>query len=78
MWYENFEKIDSGPITQCLVLVTILKKTELVSTEEARSFKCFVLQNEMKAGLVIQSFYSHKSLRAFRKDMRGQLGLPRV
>ena len=78
VWHREFEKIEGGPITQCLVLITILKKRELVSPQEALSFKKFALNNEKKSGLVIQSFCSHKSLQNFRKDMRGQLGMPRV
>ena len=39
LWYDKFEKIEGGPMTQCLVLVYLLKKSELVSSEEARSFK---------------------------------------
>ena len=65
-WYRRFQELDSGPITQCLILIVILKKENLISQHEGNSFKSLVLANEQKARQAIQNFTLQRSIHGFR------------
>ena len=78
LWFEKFNNIQGGPVSKCLVLIAIMKKQLLISPQEGITFKIFVMKNESKAQLAVDSFCKKKSLYSFRCELRGLLGLPRT
>ena len=56
VWFMNFTNIQGGPISQCLILIAILKRQMIISPDEGLSMKTAIMTDTKKARQAVNTF----------------------
>lgn len=78
VWFAEFLAM-MDPLAQLLLLVAVMFDQGMLVMGELTQFKVFLFSNDEKRHAeLLSSFLRHKSLYAFRSQIRGHLGIPRL